>query len=92
MIEDIAECSIVHLISNDGGDHLYITAEDATADMAREEGYLVNDLPYYGSMRDKLASGLWKGDELLAAVNLKENILHHAIHLDAEYTTLIMIK
>ena len=82
----------IHAVYNDGGDCLYITENDTTAEMVALEGYIVKKLPFYGAATGGLASALWREDEIVAAVNMKEAILHHSIALDATGTTLIMIK
>ena len=82
----------IHAVYNDGGDCLYITENDTTAEMVALEGYIVAELPFYGAATGGLASAMWRDGEIVAAVNLKEIILHHSIALDATGTTLIMIK
>jgi len=80
----------IHAVYNDGGNCLYIT-ENYTAEMAALEGYTVKELPFYGSPTGGLAASIWKEDELIAAVQIKEAILNHCIALDGTSTSLITI-
>ena len=88
----LAKKQTVQAVYNDEGDCLYLTANYNAAEMAALEGYIVKKLPFYGAATGGLASAIWREDEIVAAVNMKEAILHHSIALDATGTTLIMIK
>jgi len=82
----------IQAVYNLRGDCLYLAENDTTAEMARDEGHSTEELPFYGSPTGGLAASIWKEDELIAAVGMKEAILNHCIALDGTSTSLITIK